>query len=427
MIYENTFKKLEKIKQIFKKITGEDKLIDELFEILKYPQRIIKVYIPLKKDSGELEIFEGYRVQHNNFLGAYKGGIRYYPEVDEDEIKTLALLMTIKNALVSLPLGGGKGGIKVDPKKLSEKELESLSRELVRKIYDFIGPEKDIPAPDVNTNSKIMDWMTDEYLKISGSNESRLKATFTGKSLENGGSEGREEATGKGGEVILEELVKKLNLNKPLTVAIQGFGNVGFNLAKFLYDKDYKIVALSDSRGGIYSGEGFNPELVMECKRQKGMISGCYCVGSVCDARLGKEITNEEILELEVDILVPAAVENVINKDNANNIKAKIIFEMANNPLTEEADEILNKRGIIIIPDILANSGGVTVSYFEMLQNFENKKWSKEEVFEKLEEYLKQAFNKTWEISKENNLSLREAAFVLALKNILEKFKNLNL
>ncbi len=334
--------------------------------------------------------------------------------------------MTIKNAVVGLPLGGGKGGIKVDPKTLSERELENLSREFVRKIYDFIGPEKDVPAPDVNTNSKIMDWMVDEYLKISKSNESYLKATFTGKSIENSGSEGREEATGKGGAIVLGALVQNLNLQKPLRVAIQGFGNVGFNLSKFLYQESYKIVALSDSKGGIYSEEGFNPELVMECKKEKGMISGCYCVGSVCDFNLGKDISNEELLELDVDILVPAALENVINENNANRIKAKIILEMANNPLTETADEILEKKGVIIVPDILANSGGVTVSYFEMLQNMNNERWSKEEVFQKLEEYLIKAFNNVWEISKEHNLSLRKSSFILALRNIINNYKKIS-
>ncbi len=432
-MFKENFEKLIKIKEILKKILKDEKSIDNLFKILENPQRIIKVYLPLKRENDDLEIFEGYRVQHNNFLGPYKGGIRYFPKVDEDEVKTLAFLMTIKTALIGLPLGGAKGGIKVDPKNLTEKELEELSREYVRKIYDFIGPDKDIPAPDVNTNSKIMDWMVDEYIKLTriatndknkNGDENRLKATFTGKSIENGGSEGREEATGKGGEIILESLIKKLNLQKPLTVAIQGFGNVGYNLAKFLYEKGYKIVALSDSKGGIYSEQGFNPELVMECKKEKGIISGCYCVGSVCDSRLGKDITNEEILELEVDILVPAAIENVIHKENAHKVKAKIILEMANNPLTEEADEILNQKGVIIVPDILANSGGVTVSYFEMLQNLNNERWSKEKVFSELEKYLTRAFEEVWEIKNNYNLSLREASFVLALKRIYEGFKN---
>jgi glutamate dehydrogenase (NADP+) len=426
MIFEDTFKKFLEIKELFKGLVKDHKKVEELFKILEKPQREIKVYLPLKRENGEIEIFEGYRVQYNNFLGPYKGGIRYFPEVNEDEIKTLAFLMTIKCALVGLPLGGAKGGIKVDPKNLSEKELENLSREYVRKIYDFIGPNKDIPAPDINTNAKVMDWMTDEYLKISNSKDIRLKATFTGKSIENDGSEGRESATGKGGEIILERFVEKMNLQKPIRVAIQGFGNVGYNLAKFLYQKGYKLVALSDSKGGIYSQEGFNPELVMECKKEKGMIAGCYCVGSVCDIRLGRDISNEELLELDVDVLVPAALENVINEKNAEKIKAKIILEMANNPLTESADEILNKKGVIIIPDILANSGGVIVSYFEMLQNLNNEKWSKEKVFEELEKYLSKAFGEVWQIKEKLNVDLRKASFILALQRIYEKYLNIN-
>jgi len=423
MIFENTFKKFLEVKELFKNLVQDDKGVEEIFKILEKPQREIKVFLPLKRENGEVEIFEGYRIQHNNFLGPYKGGIRYFPEVNEDEIKTLAFLMTIKCALAGLPLGGAKGGIKVDPKTLSEKELEELSREYVRKIYDFIGPDKDVPAPDVNTNSKIMDWMVDEYLKILKSDDKKLKATFTGKSVENDGSEGREEATGKGGEIILERFIEKMNLQKPLRVAIQGFGNVGYNLAKFLYQKGYKLVALSDSKGGIYSEEGFNPELVMECKKEKGMISGCYCIGSVCDINLGKDISNEELLELDVDILIPSALENVITKENANKVKAKIILEMANNPLTEEADKILDEKGVVIIPDILANSGGVIVSYFEMLQNLNDEKWSKEKVFEELEKYLSRAFDEVWEIKEKLNLSLRKASFIVALKRIYEKLK----
>jgi glutamate dehydrogenase (NADP+) len=423
MIFENTFKKFLEVKELFKGLVNDDKVVEDLFKILEKPQREIKVYLPLERDNGEIEIFEGYRIQHNNFLGPYKGGIRYFPEVNEDEIKTLAFLMTIKCALVNLSLGGAKGGIKVNPKTLSEKELENLSREYVRKIYDFIGPDKDIPAPDVNTNAKIMDWMIDEYLKISNSKDIKLKATFTGKSIENDGSEGREEATGKGGEIILERFVEKVGLKKPLRVAIQGFGNVGYNLAKFLYRIGYKLVALSDSKGGIYSEEGFNPEMVMECKKEKGMIAGCYCVGSVCDIRLGRDISNEELLELDVDILVPAALENVVNEKNADKIKAKIILEMANNPLAESADEILNKKGVIIIPDILANSGGVIVSYFEMIQNLNNEKWSKEKVFEELEKYLSKAFDEVWQIKEKLNVDLRKAAFIVALKRLYEKYK----
>jgi len=424
MIFENTFEKFFNIKELFKSLVSDDKNVEDLFKILERPQREIKVYLPLKRDNGEIVIFEGYRIQHNNFLGPYKGGIRYFPEVNEDEIKTLAFLMTIKCALVGLPLGGAKGGIKVNPKNLSEKELENLSREYIKKIYDFIGQDKDIPAPDMNTNTRIIDWMVDEYLKIYNSNpvniwashpvdirvvqNLKLKATFTGKSIENNGSEGREEATGKGGEIILERFVEKIGFKKPLTVAIQGFGNVGYNLAKFLYQKGYKLVALSDSKGGIYSQEGFNSEIVMEWKKKNGTIVGYS----------RQNISNEELLELDVDILVPAALENVINKKNADKVKAKIILEMANNPLTEEADEILNKKGVIIIPDILANSGGVTVSYFEMIQNLNNEKWSKEKVFEELEKHLSKAFDEVWQIKEKLNIDLRKASFIVALRRL---------
>ncbi|MCS7184110.1 MAG: Glu/Leu/Phe/Val dehydrogenase [Patescibacteria group bacterium] len=428
MTYEDTLKKLERVKEILIRLTNRKEEIENFYQILKFPQRVIKVNIPLKRDKGEIEIFEGYRVQHNNFLGPYKGGIRFFPEVNEDEIKTLALIMTLKCSLVNLPLGGGKGGIKVDPKNLSENELKNLSQEYVKMIFDFIGPERDIPAPDVNTNSQIMDWMTEKYLEITQEKKEKLdknylRATFTGKSIQMGGSEGREEATGKGGAIVLNELVKKLNLDrKKLTIAIQGFGNVGYNLAKFLFEEGYKIIALSDSKSGIYSQEEFDPSLVMKCKKTKGMISGCYCIGNFCDSNLGKDITNEDLLKLDVDILIPAALENVITKNNAYQIKAKIILEMANNPITDEADEILNQRGIIVVPDILANAGGVIVSYFEMVQNIEKRRWNKEQIFKKLEEYLVKAFNEVWELSQKEKINLRLASLTNSLYKIFESY-----
>ncbi|MCS7200983.1 MAG: Glu/Leu/Phe/Val dehydrogenase [Patescibacteria group bacterium] len=424
--FNNTLKKLAKVKNLNYKLTSNEKDLDSLFKILSKPQRIIKVSLPFKKKDGKLQLIEGYRIQHNNFLGPYKGGIRFSKEVDEDEINTLSLLMTLKCSLVGLPLGGAKGGIKIDPKKLSSLELELLSREYVRKIYDFIGPDKDIPAPDINTNSQIMDWMIDEYLKLSGKNtknKSHLLATFTGKSINRGGIEGREEATGKGGEIVLELLIKRLNFKKPLTVAIQGFGNVGYNLAKFLAIKNYKIIAISDSKGGIYSKDGLNPELVMECKKERGMISGCYCRGSVCDFKKGKEITNEELLRLNVDVLIPSALENVINLHNANKIRAKIILEMANNPITDEADEIINKRGGIIVPDILANSGGVIVSYLEMIQNINKEKWKKEKVFDRLFDYLNEAVDEVWQIHERYNINFRNSSLIVAIKNLLTKIR----
>ncbi len=419
-IFDNTLKKLEKAKEILKNLEGQK--VEEVFEILKSPQRVITVTLPLKRDDGKLEFYKGYRIEHNNFLGPYKGGIRYSLYVDEDEIKTLALLMTLKCALIGLPLGGAKGGVNVDPKSLSEGELERLSREYVRKIYDFIGPEKDIPAPDVGTNSKIMDWMVDEYLKISKKKDIYLLASFTGKSVQNHGLEGREEATGKGGEIILEFLTKKLNFKEPLKIAVQGFGNVGYNVAKFLFEKGHKIVALSDSKGGIYCQDGFDPTLVMKWKEERGSISD-YLKENINDSKSKIKITNEEILELEVDVLIPAAIENVINQDNANKIKAKIILEMANNPTTNEAQKILESRKIIVIPDILANSGGVVASYFEMLQNIKNEKWTKGRVFSELKDYLFKAFEEVWYYFEKFNLSLRDSAFTIALKRISQAYQ----
>lgn len=392
-------------------------LPDWLVSQLSTPQKTIKVSFPLVRDDKEVEIIEGYRVQHNNFLGPYKGGLRFHQEVDMEEVKTLAFLMMIKNALVDVPFGGGKGGLEINPKRYSEKELERITREFTKRIASDIGPNLDVPAPDVNTNSMIMDWIADELGE---------KAAVTGKSVENGGSAGREGATGLGGFFVLEQLIKKLNLKKPLTVAIQGFGNVGSNTASILFDHGYKIVAVSDVKGGIYDAKenGFNIDLVRACRIEKGFLAGCYCVGSVCD--LAKKfdegvINNQELLELPVDILIPAAMENVITKENASRINAKIVFEMANGPTTPEADEILKKKGIVVIPDVLANSGGVTVSYFEWYQNIHDEKWSLEIVNEKLKEKMEKAFAEVWKIHQEKKVSLRTAAYILALKRLSEK------
>ncbi len=384
------------------------------FKLLSYPQRIIELNLPLKKDDGKIEIFKGYRVQYNNWLGPYKGGLRFHEKVDMDEVAGLAFLMMIKNAIVNVPFGGGKGGIQLDPKKLTEKELERVTREFTRQLKLNIGPTVDIPAPDVNTNSKIMDWIADEY----GS-----QAVVTGKSINNGGSQVREEATGLGGFFILEQLVNRLSLKKPLTVAIQGFGNVGSNIARILYKNGYRVVAVSDVKGAIYDYEhaGFNIDLVKKCKEEKGFLSGCYCIGSVCDmASKYKDgiITNDQLLELPVDILIPAALENVVTKKNAARFKSKIIFEMANGPVNIDADKILKEKGILVVPDVLANSGGVTVSYFEWFQNMNNESWSKEKVEGKLKEKMESAFEEVWKIHKKEKVSLRIAAYILALKRL---------
>ena len=401
------------------------KLDSSTLKLLTKEQRTIKLNIPLKKDSGQLDLIKGYRVQFNNWLGPYKGGLRYHKGVDMEEAKGLAFLMMIKNALVGIPFGGGKGGLQIDPKTLSEEELERLTREFAKMLAPNIGPNIDVPAPDVNTNSKIMDWIEDEYSKVMGKS---TPAVVTGKSLGNGGSEGREEATGLGGFYVLEELINKLGLKKPLTVGIQGFGNVGSNIAQILCQNDFKVIAVSDVKGAIYDSQnnGFNIDLVKECRLEKGFLAGCYCIGSVCDlARKYEEgiIKNEELLELDVDILIPAALENVITKDNASKIKAKIVFEMANGPTTREADEILRKRDILVVPDVLNNAGGVVVSYFEWLQNMKGEKWSKEKVNEKLKEKMIKAFKQVWKIHKDKKVDLRTAAYILALQRLTEKAK----
>ena len=423
-IFESALKRL-------KQAAKYEKIPDWFLTSLSTPERTIEVSFPLKRDSGNVELMEGYRVQHNNLLGPYKGGLRFHPNVDMDEVKSLAFWMMIKNAIVDNPFGGSKGGIVIDPKKLSEKELERLTRSFTQMLSPNIGPEIDVPAPDVNTNSKIMDWMAEEF-KIQRSkfkikyNKNELKAVVTGKSVGNGGSLGREEATGLGGFFILEQLIKSLSLKKPLTVAIQGFGNVGSHLAKILYQNGFKVVAVSDSRGGIFenSGVGFNIELVKKCREEKGFLAGCYCIGSVCDLaekKKGGIVSNEQLLELPVDILIPAALENVVTNKNASKIKAKIIFEMANGPVSAEADEILNKKGILVVPDVLCNGGGVIVSYFEWLQNVKGERWSLEKVNKDLKNKMEHSFEEIWKIYQDRKVDLRTAAYILALQRLSQK------
>lgn len=413
-----------------KKISLDPLLLTNLLE----PERTIRVSLPFKKDNGEIVTTTGYRIQHCSILGPYKGGIRYHQEVSMDEIKAFAILMTMKNAVIGIPLGGGKGGITIDPKKLSESELETLTRLFTKRLGTAIGPTIDVPAPDVNTNPKIMNWIADEYtknlkLKTQNSKPNPL-AVVTGKPLGKGGSEGRTEATGLGGSYVLLHMLKKLKKNpKNVTVAVQGFGNVGRYVAGFLQKAGCKIVALSDSKGGIYIPAGVgNIEQVEKCKEEKGFLAGCYCVGSVCDIRYkkqvnGRDISPEKLLELPVDILIPAALENVINKKNANKIQASIILELANSPTTLDADEILTKRGVTLIPDILANAGGVTVSYYEWFQNMHNESWTKDEVFAKLKKQMDSATDEVLKAAKKHNTTLREGAYIVALKRIETKFK----
>ena len=396
-----------------------------VLELLKKPNKEINVFFPVKLDNGKTEIFKGYRVQHNNWRGPYKGGIRYHPMVNLDEIRALALWMTIKCAVVDIPFGGAKGGVEVDPKKLSRSELEALTRAYTKAIALDIGPTYDVPAPDVNTNAQIMGWMRDEYWKVTQDDSFNV---VTGKEIKSGGIEGRDEATGLGGYLVLSGLMRKIKLPKNPTVAIQGFGNVGSNIAKYLFKNGFRIVALSDSKGGIYLNKGqFDVVAVIKCKKEGGSIAGCYCVNSVCGYgnKLkfdGRDVTNEEILELPVDILIPAALENVIGVKNAAKIKAKVVLEMANGPTTSKADKILSKRGTWVIPDILANSGGVTVSYFEWKQNNEGQKWDKPEVTRELTRIMNKAFVEVWQIAQDQKVSFRQAAYILALKRIASKY-----
>jgi len=412
---------------------GLDKL---LFSMLSEQDRTIEVSLPIQMENGSIKVFRGFRVQHNNIQGPYKGGLRYHPKVDMDEVKALAFWMTMKNAVVGVPFGGAKGGITLDPKSLSEIELEKLTRLFTKKLLDVIGPYKDVPAPDMNTNSKIMGWIVDEF-RIQNSEfritKGEMLAVVTGKPLEMGGSEGRVAATGFGGAQVLISMLKKLGKSpKGLTVAIMGFGNVGRFVAHFLQKEGFKIVGLCDSRGGIYVPSGIeDTEEINRCKEEKGFLSGCYCVGSVCDFKNkkklgGRDIKPEDILELPVDILVPAALENVITSDNADKIKAKIILELANGPTTLEGDKILNKKGVIVIPDILANSGGVATSYFEWYQNLRDEHWTKEEVLKKLKEKMEIATKEVYSTSLEYKTTLREAAYILALKRIEKSWRNQN-
>ncbi len=380
-------------------------------EFLKEPKRVIQVRFPVKMDDGSIKYFQGYRVQYNDARGPTKGGIRFHPQVDLDEVKTLAFWMTIKNAVVGIPYGGGKGGVIINPKEHSQAELERVSREFIKAIHDVVGPTKDIPAPDVYTNPQTMAWMLDEYEKIK---KEHLPGLITGKPLSIGGSEGRGYSTAMGGAYVLSEAASVMDID-PLTarVAIQGFGNAGMNMARILSEWGYKIIAVSDSSTGLYDEEGLKIEEVIEYKIKNKKLKGYPA----------KEITNEELLEIETDILIPAALENQITKENADKIKAKLIVELANGPTTPEADEILRKKEIIVIPDVLANAGGVTVSYFEWVQNNYGYYWTEKEVLEKLEAIMTKSFKEIHEIVKEKDTSYRQAAYILAVNRILEAAK----
>ncbi len=388
------------------------KLESYVVDVLKEPERVIEVSIPVKMDDGTVKVFKGWRSNHNTALGPAKGGIRYHWEVTKEEVMALSAWMSMKNALMDLPYGGGKGGIRVNPKELSENELERLSRGFIDKIYKYIGPDQDVPAPDVYTNPKIMAWMMDEYEKLVGR---KAPGVITGKPLIVGGSQGRGHSTALGGFFVLREALKvKGESFEGKTAAIQGFGNAGSFMAKFLYEAGVKVVAVSDSKGGIYKADGLPIPEVIKHKRETKAVVGFPGVEST---------SNKDLLLLDVDILVPAALENVITDANARDIKARYIVELANGPVTPEADEILYSKEVFVLPDILANAGGVTVSYFEWVQNRMGYYWDLEEVEERLDKKMSKAFREVYEAMNEYKIGSREAAYVVALRRIVEAMK----
>ncbi|NHV45645.1 MAG: Glu/Leu/Phe/Val dehydrogenase [Candidatus Verstraetearchaeota archaeon] len=381
-------------------------------EILKYPKRVLCVYIPVRMDNGTIKVFKGFRSQHNDALGPFKGGVRYHPNVTMEEVIALSMWMTWKCSLVGLPCGGGKGGVICNPKEMSIGEIERLSRGYFYAISRIIGPEIDIPAGDVNTSSREMAWFMDEYSKWKGYN---VPGAVTGKPVNIGGSEGKTESTGLGVAIVGREAAKKLDIDlKNAKVVVQGFGNVGYYSAYFMEKLGCKIVGISDSRGGIYNKDGLSVDAVLEFKKK---------TGSVVNYPGAEVVSNEELLEKECDILIPAALENQITEKNANRIKAKLILEGANGPTTPEADDILHKKGVMVVPDILANAGGVSVSYFEWIQNLQGYYWSKEEVFDKLDKLLVKAFNRVYETYCNYNVDMRMAAYICAISRVVDAMK----
>ncbi|MBI2580473.1 Glu/Leu/Phe/Val dehydrogenase [Candidatus Woesearchaeota archaeon] len=409
----NPLESAQKQLRVAARLLGLD---NKTLNVLSQPKRELNDDIPVRMDDGSTQNFNSLRVQHNDALGPFKGGIRFGPGVSLEEVKALAMWMTWKTALVGIPFGGAKGGIICDPKRFSKRELEALSRGYVQQFVEYIGPDKDIPAPDMYTNAQIMAWMLDEYEKLTGHH---APAAFTGKPVELGGIGARESATGYGGAVVVQQVAKLLKMKpKSTTVAIQGFGNVGHNVAEFLFDAGYKIVALSDSQGAIYNRKGLNPAAAMTCKVEKGRIAECYFAGSVVNGSKSGVITNDELLELDVDILIPAALENQITSKNAGKVKAKVVAELANGPTTPEADRILFEKKAVVVPDTLTNSGGVIGSYFEWVQNSYGYYWADDEVREKLSRILVDAFEKVVQKSREHKVDMRTGAYLLAVGKV---------
>lgn len=408
--YENAVEQLELVRELLN-------IPDEIYKRLKTPDRVIEKRIKVLMDDGRTEEFEAFRSQHNNSRGPYKGGIRFHKDVSREEVMALSMWMTWKCAMLDLPLGGGKGGVKVEVVNLSVAELERLSRAYAAEFKEYFGSEIDIPAPDVNTDGRVMAWMLDEIEKIKGIKDPGM---FTGKPLELGGSLGRIEATGFGGFIVLDSYLKGIgDFHEGMSVAVQGFGNVGYWFAQKAYKAGYKIVALSDSKGAIYSSSGFDPAQVLAYKNEKGSMKGYFEDGVKV-----VEMSNEDLLGLDVDILAPAALENSITIQNYNNIKVSYILELANGPTTPDAEERLLEKGVKIIPDVIANAGGVTVSYFEWVQNRTDEIWSLDRVNEMLVKQMQNAVQQLIDVVRDMGLDLRKATYLLAVKKVVEAIEN---
>ncbi len=410
---QSAYNPFETVKQQIDKCAEILKLDPQVTAVLKVPQRELHVALPVRMDNGKVKVFQGFRVHYNDARGATKGGIRFHPDETIDTVRALAAWMTWKCSLVDLPLGGAKGGIICNPKELSVGELERLSRAYIRAIFPFIGPEKDVPAPDVYTTPQIMAWMTDEYSVIAGKPQFGV---ITGKPLSIGGSPGRGDATARGGMFTIREAAKAQGIDlKNATVAIQGYGNAGYYAAKLAKEMfGCKVVAVCDSKGGVYNKKGLDPKKAFDCKEESG---------TVCKLADVDQCSNEDVLTMDVDILIPAAIENVITGKNAAKIKAKIVAELANGPTSPEADDTLYKNGVHIIPDFLCNAGGVTVSYFEMVQNAYMYYWDEAEVYEKLDKRISKAYHSVLDTSRQYKINMRQAAYVLAVKRVVEAMR----
>jgi len=423
--HANAVAQLEEVALLLRDEFEDKKAFDQALEKLKEPQALHQTELEIKMDDGSSKKFKAFRSQHNDARGPFKGGIRFHQDVSESEVKALSTWMTWKCAVTGIPYGGGKGGIIVNPRELSRNELQQLSRAYAAFLADKIGPWIDVPAPDVNTNGQIMAWMLDEFAKTRRANgilDENPMATFTGKPLELGGSKGRTEATGLGGFFVLEKVYEKLakekgwNSKKDVKVAIQGFGNVAYWFAKHASDAGYTVVAVSNSKGAIYKETGIDPEKALAFKEREGVLAGFDST---------ETLSNEELLELDVDVLIPAALENVIHQDNADKIKASVIIEMANGPVTPEADKILTDKNILLVPDILANAGGVTVSYFEWVQNLQSYYWTRDYVVAKLKPLMDDSFEMMWANlakfeEKGQKINARMATYLFAVRRVVE-------